>query len=64
MTTHYFAADGNYGDASGILIVHSDHFTEEEWEEIDTSHDSTRVEVVTELLKRKHNVVPLRVNGL
>lgn len=64
MPTHYFAPDGNYGSASGVLIVHTDQFTEEDWEEIESSHDSTRVEVVTELLKRRHNVVPLRLNGL
>ena len=44
MSMHYFALDGNYGDAEGLLVADSDLFTAEQWQEIEESTDTTRLE--------------------
>lgn len=64
MTQHYFAKDGSFGSAEDLVIAHTDMLTEEDWQEIEDSHDSTRTVVAVEILKRRHNVIPLRLTGL
>lgn len=41
MTT-YFAKDGSYGDASGLVIVDTSKWTEETWRMIDETSDNFR----------------------
>jgi len=50
---HYFASDGNYGDAAGLLVVDSGAYTPEEWEELEAATDSTRLGLARELAARK-----------
>ena len=38
----YFASDGSYGDADGIVLIDTSNWTEREWEEIDGMTDSER----------------------
>ena len=45
----YFASDGNYGDANGIVLIDTSEWTEDEWEEIDGMTDSERYEFVLAL---------------
>jgi hypothetical protein len=39
---HYFADDGNYGDATEILIVHTDHWSEQDWDSVESAPDGHR----------------------
>jgi hypothetical protein len=39
MIKHYFATDGNWGDASGMAIVKTDHWTERIWEVMEDQSD-------------------------
>jgi hypothetical protein len=50
MTKYYFADDGNYGDAEGLLVVDDNDFSTAEWEVIETAHDSERLWLVRGLL--------------
>lgn len=45
----YFAVDGNYGDADGIVIIDTHGWTEEEWEIIDQTPDHLRAAVAQSL---------------
>jgi len=51
MDKHYFAADGNYGSADGIILVNTRAFTKGQWQLIEESSDSERVSVVEEVLE-------------
>jgi hypothetical protein len=51
MTATYFAADGSYGNAEGLIIVDTSDWTEEEWDIIDETTDSTRVSIAEQLAK-------------
>lgn len=60
--THYFATDGNYGDATDILIVHTDQFTEADWEQIEQAPDAHRA-MVAEMIAQRYSA-PQRLLGL
>lgn len=49
----YFAADGTYGDATDLIVVRTDDFTEEEWGEVDAADDWSRSRVANSLRYRK-----------
>ena len=38
----YFATDGSYGDASGLVIVDTSKWTQEQWQMIEETSDSFR----------------------
>jgi hypothetical protein len=42
MSYTYFAEDGNYGDASGLVIVDTSDWTEEQWQMIEGTSDGFR----------------------
>lgn len=48
---HYFAKDGNYGDASGILILPTDNFTEADWTELSEASDSDRWDLAGQIFE-------------
>jgi hypothetical protein len=39
---HYFAEDGNYGDAANIVIIETSKWNDDDWEEIDDTPDWDR----------------------
>ena len=39
---HYFAEDGNYGDANKLTIIETTDWNENDWEEIDDTPDWDR----------------------
>lgn len=41
----YFAADGNYGDAAGLTVMETTHWSELDWEIIDQVSDYDRADV-------------------
>lgn len=55
MTKHYFAADGNYGDATDGIIIDTERFTESDWEEIESAHDSERTEVAIRISRNRNS---------
>ena len=42
---HYFAEDGNYGDADGLTIMETTHWDETDWVIIESASDWARPEV-------------------
>lgn len=42
MSGTYFAKDGSYGDATGLVIVDTSKWTEEQWQMIEETSDSFR----------------------
>jgi hypothetical protein len=48
---HYFAVDGNYGSADGIVIVDTSDWSEDDWEAIEMAGDSDRASVAYALAK-------------
>lgn len=49
---HYFAQDGNYGDAEEILIVDTDLWTEENWQELEDAYDNERPTIAQAISER------------
>lgn len=56
MTTHYFAKDGNYGDAKELVIIDTSDWTEDEWSDIDFAIDSNRPSIALSLSSTSHKV--------
>jgi hypothetical protein len=50
---HYFATDGNYGDAEDILVIDSDLFTNEDWINISEELDYHRAELAQTIYKQR-----------
>lgn len=42
MSIHYFAVDGNYGDASLMCVIDTSDWTEAMWDTIEETSDSDR----------------------
>lgn len=57
---HYFADDGNYGDATDIAIIHTDKFTEEDWQEVEEAPDNVRKFVAEQIAEKKTNITRIR----
>lgn len=53
---HYFAKDGNYGDAGGILILPTDRFTEADWAELSEATDSDRADLAGQIFNERMSV--------
>ena len=51
MGTTYFAIDGNYGDADGIVIVETSEWSEDDWQAIENAGDADRASVAYALAK-------------
>ena len=45
----YFAKDGSYGDADGLLIVDPSKYTAQQWLDIVNASDMERVQVVIDI---------------
>lgn len=52
-TTAYFATDGNYGSAAGIVIADTALWSEEEWNEIEEAPDYLRA-ATAETINARH----------
>lgn len=42
MSLHYFAIDGNYGDAEDLVFADTTLWTEEDWQSLDNARDAER----------------------
>ena len=54
-TIHYFAFDGNYGNADGIVLCQTQDWTEEDWTEIENATDNERANVAVEISRQYGN---------
>jgi len=45
MALTYFAADGSYGDAAGLVIIDTRAWNNDQWDAVDTAHDRDRVSI-------------------
>jgi len=52
---HYFAADGNYGDASALVVVDTSEWTEADWVRIDEAMDDERPEIAKQINEMRMN---------
>ena len=50
---HYFAEDGNYGDATNLVVINTDLFTDEDWLSISEELDSYRSHYAKIILKHR-----------
>ena len=48
---HYFALDGNYGNADGIVLVDTADWSEDDWSAVEMAGDSDRASVAYALAK-------------
>ena len=44
-STTYFALDGNYGEAQGMVVIDTTKWSEDDWTQIDEASDSERAQV-------------------
>ena len=52
---HYFALDGTYGDATDIIIVHTDDWTNDDWDRIMDAHDIERSSVAQAIAEARRS---------
>ena len=50
---HYFITDGAYGDARGLYLLNTQHFTEQDWQDIDDCPDRTRTALAQAIYKQR-----------
>ena len=50
---HYFAADGNYGDAQDCIIADTEQFSDADWDDIANASDSSRLHVVGRIMDER-----------
>lgn len=49
----YFAMDGNYGDAHGLVVIDTSTWTDSDWDEIESAGDYMRIVVALEIAMNK-----------
>ena len=48
----YFALDGNYGEAQGMVVVDTTKWSEDDWTQIEEAGDSERAQVALDLTNK------------
>ena len=59
---HYFALDGNYGSASGMLVLETTYWRDIDWEILDSASDDQRANVarlITESYEKPEDMTVL-----
>jgi hypothetical protein len=49
MSRTYFAADGNYGNADGLLVLDTSKWTDEQWDYVMNASDDDRLSEATRM---------------
>ena len=49
---HYFAMDGNFGDADGIVLCQTQDWTEQDWDYVETCTDDERANRAVEISRK------------
>lgn len=50
---HYFAEDGNFGSADGLVVIETTKWNENDWDEIESSNDWNRPSTA-EIISKKY----------
>jgi hypothetical protein len=48
----YFATDGNYGTAHGLIVLNTEQFTEADWQAIEEASDNERATTAQAIAER------------
>ena len=66
MATFYFAEDGNWGDATDLILIDEDDykFTDAMWDCISESGDNSRMEIVQHFIDVANDVAEHDWDGL
>ena len=48
----YFALDGNYGEAQGMVVIDTTKWSEDDWTQIEEASDSERAQVALDLTNK------------
>jgi hypothetical protein len=48
----YFALDGNYGEAQGMVVIDTTKWSEDDWTQIEEASDSERAQVALDLTRK------------
>jgi hypothetical protein len=48
----YFALDGNYGEAQGMVVIDTTKWSEDDWTQIENAGDSERAQVALDLTRK------------
>jgi len=59
MSNHYFASDGNYGDAEGLVVIDTTSWTADEWDIIENTPDDRRAAVASSFSDLSSDQLPL-----
>ncbi len=51
-STTYFALDGNYGEAHGMVVIDTTKWSEDDWTQIEEASDSERAQVALDLTRK------------
>jgi hypothetical protein len=51
-STTYFALDGNYGEAQGMVVIDTTKWSEDDWTQIEEASDSERAQVALDLTRK------------
>lgn len=54
---HYFAIDGNFGNADGIVLCQTQDWTEEDWDRVETCTDDERANIAVEISRQYGNLL-------
>jgi len=57
---HYFATDGNYGDAEDLVVIDSDLFTNEDWINISEELDYYRIDLAKSIYDHRQKEAGLQ----
>lgn len=52
MSKVYFAADGSYGTAAGLIVIDTADWTQDDWDSVESSSDGDRAVVALHVSKR------------
>ncbi len=56
---HYFAQDGSYGNAENIVLIHTDDWTDDDFNTVIDAHENDRLETAKRVALSKHTNVRL-----
>ena len=51
MALTYFAADGSYGDAAGLIILDTRAWNKEQWDEVEEASDYVRAAIASRIAR-------------
>ena len=56
---HFFSASGDYGDATGMLVVKTHNFTKSDWRKIEECGDFDRLGIAKAIAKKRSQPKPV-----